>query len=49
MTAMAEEKVKVGVLVQDGKLLYEMGKLDESEIKLHPVKRTLSTRRPITI
>jgi type II secretory pathway component GspD/PulD (secretin)/tetratricopeptide (TPR) repeat protein len=30
----AEEKVKTSVLVQDGKLLYEMGKLDEAEIKL---------------
>jgi hypothetical protein len=32
--ALAEEKVKTGILVQDGKLLYEMGKLDEAEVKL---------------
>jgi len=28
------QKVEAGTLVQDGKLLYEMGKLDEAEIKL---------------
>jgi type II secretory pathway component GspD/PulD (secretin)/tetratricopeptide (TPR) repeat protein len=32
--AIIEEKVKISVLVQDGKLLYEMGKLDEAEEKL---------------
>ena len=30
----AEQKAKVSTLVQDGKLLYEMGKLDEAEAKL---------------
>ncbi len=30
----AQEKVKANTLVQDGKLLYEMGKLDEAEAKL---------------
>ncbi len=29
-----DQKVKVGMLTQDGKLLYEMGKLDEAEAKL---------------
>jgi tetratricopeptide (TPR) repeat protein len=29
-----EEKVKAGVLVQDGKLFFEMGKLDDAEAKL---------------
>jgi tetratricopeptide (TPR) repeat protein len=30
----AEEKVQNNILIQDGKLLYEMGKLDEAEVKL---------------
>ena len=29
-----EEKAKAGQLVQDGRLLFEMGKLDEAEKKL---------------
>ena len=32
--AIMEEKVKASTLVQDGKLLYEMGKLDEADAKL---------------
>ena len=32
--AILEEKVKTGTLVQDGKLLFELGKLDEAEAKL---------------
>ena len=32
--AIREEKVKASTLVQDGKLLYEMGKLDEADAKL---------------
>ena len=32
--AILEEKVKASTLVHDGKLLYEMGKLDEAEAKL---------------
>ena len=32
--AILEERVKVGTLVHDGKLLYEMQKLDEAEAKL---------------
>ena len=32
--AIIEEKVKASTLVQDGKLLYEMGKLDEADAKL---------------
>lgn len=31
----AAQKTDAATLVQDGKLLYEMGKLDEAEIKLH--------------
>ncbi len=31
---MAAQKTDAGTLVQDGKLLYEMGKLDEAEVKL---------------
>ena len=30
-----DAKAKAGVLVQNGKLLYEMGKLDEAEVKLN--------------
>jgi len=30
----ASQKVDAGTLVQDGKLLYEMGKLDDAEVKL---------------
>jgi len=32
--ATSDSRVKAGSLVQDGKLLYEMGKFDEAEIKL---------------
>src|SRR5208283_5263430 len=30
----ANEKTEAGTLVRDGKLLYEMGKFDEAEVKL---------------
>jgi beta-lactamase regulating signal transducer with metallopeptidase domain len=33
-TTSLDQKLKVATLVQDGKLLYEMGKLDEAEAKL---------------
>ncbi len=33
--AIIQEKIDVGTLVQDGKLLYELGKLDEADAKLH--------------
>jgi beta-lactamase regulating signal transducer with metallopeptidase domain/type II secretory pathway component GspD/PulD (secretin) len=36
---MVEQKVKAHALVQDGKLLYEMGKLDEAEAKLEEAIR----------
>jgi len=37
--AVAEEKITASTLVHDGKLLYEMGKLDESEAKLKQALR----------
>ena len=37
--AVAEEKITASTLVHDGKLLYEMGKLDESEAKLKQAMR----------
>jgi len=35
----AEQKTQAGTLVQDGKLLYEMGKLDEAEVKLQEAQK----------
>lgn len=35
----AAEQVQVGTLVQDGKLLYEMGKMEQAEVKLRQALR----------
>ncbi|MGA2241556.1 MAG: tetratricopeptide repeat protein [Verrucomicrobiota bacterium] len=35
----AKDKIEAGTLVQDGKLLYEMGKFDEAEVKLKEAVR----------
>ena len=37
--ALAEDRIKASTLVHDGKLLYEMGKLDEADIKLKQALR----------